>query len=332
MSTIYEVSKLAGVSLATVSRVINKNAAVSEKTKEKVKIAMEQLGYRPNTIAQSLASNRSNSIGVLVSQLDSPFFGEMMVGIEDEMRKAGKQVLFAAGHNLESMEKESIEFLQSRNCDGLIVHCEQASDEYMHSLTKGKTSVVIVNRKIPMIEDRCVTLDNFKGGYIAAQYAVAQGHTQLAYVSGPHDKKDSLERLQGVKAACKDLGIELEDSHIETGDYSEKSGSDAISAFIEKGYRPSILICANDEMASGAMKRARELEIDIPKELSIIGYDNTSFTKYLHPELTTVENPIGKMGKMAAKLILNLAYDQKNVIHNRFEPEMVIRNSVYRHD
>lgn len=85
-------------------------------------------------------------------------------------------------------------------------------------------------------------------------------------------------------------------------------------------------------MASGAMKRARDLGIDIPKELSIIGYDNTAFTRYLYPQLTTVENPIGKMGKMAAKLILNLAYDQKNVITNKFEPEMVIRHSVYKHD
>jgi len=328
MTTIYEVSKLAGVSLATVSRVINKNDAVSSKTREKVLQAMQTLDYRPNSIAQSLASNRSNSIGVLVSQLDSPFFGKMMVSIEDELRNEGKQVLFAAGHNLESVEKDSIEFLRSRLCDGLIVHCEQASDEYLHSLTTAKIPVVIINRHIPIIEDKCIVLDNVMGGFLATEYAILQGHKDIGYIAGPQDKKDAVERFNGFEQAMAKHGIDCLPEQIVFGNYTEASGGDCLSHLLRNGFIPSIIICANDEMASGAMKQARDLGIDIPKDLSIIGYDNTSFAQYLYPQLTTINNPIGDMGKMAARLILNQAYDQKNTIKNRFQPHVVVRHSV----
>ena len=134
MATIYEVSKLAGVSLATVSRVTSNNALVSDKTRQKVLDAMAQLGYRPNSIAQSLASKRTNSVGILVSELHGPFFGQMMAGIETELRAAGKHVIITTGHSEEDKEKEGIEFLKSRNCDALIVHVEAVSDEYLKDL------------------------------------------------------------------------------------------------------------------------------------------------------------------------------------------------------
>ncbi len=136
MATIYEVSKLAGVSLATVSRVINKNSRVSDKTRQKVEDAMKELGYRPNSIAQSLASNRSNSVGILVSELHGPFFGQMMAGIEAELRAAGKHVIITTGHSEEDKEKDGIEFLISRNCDAIILHVEALSDDYLIDLSK----------------------------------------------------------------------------------------------------------------------------------------------------------------------------------------------------
>lgn len=131
MATIYQVSDLAGVSLATVSRVLNNNARVSDKTRDKVQAAMKELGYRPNSIAQSLASNRSNSIGILVSELDGPIYGQMMAGIESELRASGKHAIITTGYSEEDKEKDGIEFLLSRNCDALILHAEAVSDEYL---------------------------------------------------------------------------------------------------------------------------------------------------------------------------------------------------------
>jgi LacI family transcriptional regulator len=328
MPTIYEVSKAAGVSLATVSRVINKNTAVSPKTREKVEKSMAELGYRPNTIAQSLASSKSNSVGVLVSELDSPFFGEMMSGIETELRHAGKQVIFAAGHNKESLEKESIEFLLSRFCDALIIHVEQVPDEYLFELSKGKVPIYVINRFLEPIKDKCVYMNNELGGYRATQYAIEHGHTDIACMTGPDSKIDAQERLKGYKRALDDAGIAYNDNLVVHGDYTEKSGSLMFSELKKRGVSFSMLVCGNDEMASGAMKEAREVGVEIPQDLSIIGFDNTSFAKYLYPQLTTIDNPVGEMGKMAAKLVLNEVYEQKQSIKRYFEPEVVKRRSV----
>lgn len=167
MATIYEVSKLAGVSLATVSRVMNNNTPVRESTRKKVLAAMEQLGYRPNSLAQSLASNCSNSIGILVSELHGPFYGEMLTGIEAEFRAAGKHVIIAAGHSERSTEQDGIEFLLSRSCDALILHVEAVTDDYLIKLAQSDTPFVLLNRQIPAIAERCISLNNELGGYLA---------------------------------------------------------------------------------------------------------------------------------------------------------------------
>jgi LacI family transcriptional regulator len=331
MATIYEVSKAAGVSLATVSRVINKNAAVSAKTREKVEQAMLDLGYRPNTIAQSLASSKSNSVGVLVSELDSPFFGEMMSGIETELRRAGKQVIFAAGHNTEKIEKESIEFLLSRFCDALIIHVEETPEAYLQQLSEGKVPIYLINRVLDSMKSRCVHMNNELGGYRATKFALDNGHTQIAYIAGPQQKEDAMERLRGYQQALTESGIEFDDSLIVYGDYSEQSGSDCYKQLVDKPKTFSALICGNDEMASGAMKQARDEGVDIPNDLSIIGFDNTSFAQYLYPQLTTIDNPIGQMGKMAACMVLNDVYGHKHAIQRYFEPELVKRKSLIQY-
>ena len=160
MATIYEVSELAGVSLATVSRVMNKSSKVSEKSTKKVLDAMAELNYRPNSIAQSLASSRSNSIGLMVSELSGSFFGQMMAGVESALRKAGKHVIITSGHNKEESEKEGIEFLKSRNCDALLLHIEALSDEYLIELFNGDTPVYLIGHYHHQIADFCIELDN----------------------------------------------------------------------------------------------------------------------------------------------------------------------------
>ena len=211
MATIYEVSKLAGVSLATVSRVMNKSSNVSEKTREKVTAAMEQLGYRPNAVAKSLASNRSNCIGVLVSELHGPFYGAMMGGIESEFRVADKHIVVTASHAELEREKEDIDFLISRNCDALLLHVEAVSDEYLINLSKGKTPIFILNRTVPGLEDNCICLDNEMGGYLATKAILEHGHKDIVYISGPKWKADAQERLAGHHKALKEFKIPSQD-------------------------------------------------------------------------------------------------------------------------
>ncbi|MFT4928569.1 MAG: LacI family transcriptional regulator, partial [Phenylobacterium sp.] len=234
MATIYEVSKLAGVSLATVSRVMNKNARVSEKTTEKVEAAMKELNYRPNTIAQSLASNRSNSIGVLVSELHGPFYGSMMSGIDNELRAASKHAIITAGHSNEEDEKEGIEFLISRSCDALILHVEALSDEYLIKLCQGSVPVMLINRLIPEIKENCISLNNELGGYLATKSVLDQGHTNLAYLSGPLWKNDAKERFAGHKKALAEQQVAFNPELMFEGDFQETGGCEGMTELLNK--------------------------------------------------------------------------------------------------
>ena len=329
MATIYEVSKLAKVSLATVSRVINNNSRVSDKTRQKVTDAMKELGYRPNSIAQSLASSRTNSVGILVSELHGPFFGQMMAGIESELRAAGKHVIITTGHSEEDKEKEGIDFLISRNCDAIILHVEVVSDEFLIELCKGDTPIYLMSRYVDEISERCISLDNEIGGYLATQSIIEQGHKDIAYISGPQFKADAKARLDGHKRALSENNITFNKHLYYEGDFKETGGSDGLKYFINNKQTFSALVCANDEIASGAITCAREQGLTLPYELSIIGFDNIIFAQHTYPKLTTIDNPVHLMGHMAAKLVLKETYQQKNIdIKHSFEPSLITRDSV----
>ncbi|GGP89609.1 LacI family DNA-binding transcriptional regulator [Shewanella ulleungensis] len=328
MATIYDVSVMAGVSLATVSRVMNNNTKVSDKTKQKVLDAMQTLGYRPNTIAQSLASNCSNSVGVLVSQLDGPFYGPMMTEIETVLRGANKHVIIAAGHSDEVQEKDSVEFLMSRGCDALILDIEAVSDEYLIELSKGSTPIVFINRYIDSIKERCVYLENEQGGFMATDHILSLGHKDIAYISGPLFKLDVRDRLKGHKRALKHYGIGFDASMCIESDFKEDGGSEAMEHLLSLNKPITAVICANDQMASGAISVCLEHGLRVPEDISFIGYDNIPFPQYISPKLSTVSNPIHEMGKMAARWVLQHVYnDKETVVESSFRPELFIRTS-----
>lgn len=329
MATIYEVSKLAGVSLATVSRVMNKNAKVSEKTAKKVLDAMETLNYRPNSIAQSLASNRTNSVGLMVTGLNGAFFGHMMAGIESTLRHADKHIIITTGHSEESREKDGIEFLKSRNCDALIIYVERLNHEYLTELCQGDTPVYIIGCNVKAVKEHCIILDNELGGYLATKAVIDQGHKQIVYISGPLKKSDARLRLAGHKRALQEHGIALEENLIYEGNYLDTGGRDGMKFFMDQALSMTALVCANDEMASGAMTYAREHNLVLPRDLSVIGFDNVIFAQHIHPQLTTIENPVYDMGKMAANLVLKNVYQKKGLeIKHQFNPTLIVRNSI----
>jgi len=332
MATIYEVSKLAGVSLATVSRVINNSGKVKPATRQKVLAAMEELGYRPNAIAQSLASNRSNSVGVLVPELHGPFFGIMLSSIEDELRTFGKHVIITAGHSDEEQEKESIEFLTSRQCDALILHTFAVSNEWLLDLAGRPPAVFVIGRDIPEIAGRCFYLDNEQGSYLATQALIQLGHKRLAYLAGPLWKSDAQGRFAGFRRALDEAGLSFDENLLAEGNYQEASGRAAMVRLLGAGSPFSGLVCANDEMAVGAIEEARQRGRKIPDDLSVVGFDNVFFTRYMHPALSTVNYPVDLMGRMAARAVLRDVYDQgEQQVQNHFEPTFVPRASITRH-
>jgi len=329
MATIYEVSKLAGVSLATVSRVMNNSGKVTAKTRQKVLSAIEALGYRPNSMAQSLASRTSNSVGVLIPELHGPFFGIMLSSIEEELRKAGKRVVITAGHSDEQKERDCIDFLLGSSCDAIILHVYSVPKHLLVELNKGPVPIVILNGYIPEIADRCITLDNEHGGYVAAKCLLDRGHTKIAYVSGPHWKIDSFKRLTGHRRALEEFGIQMDERLLYEGDFEEASGRAAMEKLLQSGIPFTGIVCANDEMAAGAMDTARAWGLSIPDDISVIGFDNVEFTNYLNPKLSSIGCRIEEMGIMAARCVLKYAYGESDLeIRNTFEPHLVLRESV----
>ncbi|MFT5452106.1 MAG: LacI family transcriptional regulator, partial [Enterobacterales bacterium] len=223
---------------------------------------------------------------------------------------------------------ESINFLISRNCDALIMHVEGVSDDYLIELNKSSTPFVLMNRRVPSLNDNCIILNNHNGGYLATQYLIDLGHKNIAYISGPSWKSDSQDRLKGHKQALKDSGLKYNKSLTYEGDYKRESGITGLE-YILKAKQPfTAVVCANDEMASGAMVKARDENFDIPRKLSIVGYDDINVASYLHPKLTTIRNPVNEIGQMAAKWVLKNVYNKDtDETQTMFEPELIIRDS-----
>jgi LacI family transcriptional regulator len=329
MATIYEVSRLAGVSLATVSRVMNDSGKVRPETREKVESAMRELGYRPNSIARSLASNRSDSVGILVPELHGPFFGIMLSSIEDELRAAGKHVIITAGHSDKDAEKNSIEFLLSRRCDALILHVFAISDRYLLELAAGPVPFTLIGRDLPEMAGRCFSIDNERGGYLAARALIELGHRELACLAGPLWKSDAQGRFAGFQRALAEYGLDFNQNLLAEGNYQEASGRHAMERLLQAGSPFTGLVCGNDEMAAGAIAVAREQGMAIPDDLSVIGFDNVFFTRYMHPALSTINYPVDVMGRMAARCVLRDVYGKDDPeIQNRFEPTLVRRASI----
>ena len=289
---------------------------------------MEELGYRPNSIAQSLASNRSNSVGILIPELHGPFFGNMLSSIEDELRQHGKHVIITAGHSDEAREKESISFLASRQCDALILHVYAISDDYVSQLVKDGLRVVLISRQIAGMENSCVSNDNEQGGYLAAKHLIELGHTKLACIAGPLWKSDGRARMAGYRRALAEHDLAFDERCVTEGNYEEESGREAMRLLLKRQVEFTALICGNDEMAAGAVAVARENGINLPADLSIIGFDDVFFTRFMHPELSTIRCPFETMGRMAARCVLEGFYGIGGLeVQNRFEPELVRRAS-----
>ena len=329
MATIYKVAEHAGVSLSTVSRVLNGRKTVNPELREKVEKAVKELNYRPSSVARSLATNRTDSIGVLVSELDTPFFGEMMQAIEATLRKASKHVIITVGHNDQEQETDAIEFLISRNCDALIMHSEGMTDEQIVEIGRDRLPISVINRFVKGVDnDCCFGLDNKVGGMMATQYLIEKGHKSIAYISGPARKVDAMERLAGHKDALRNANIDIDTDLIYEGNYKEQNGIDGLQQLLSTGKKFTGLVCANDWMASGAMTCARDMGIGLPDDLSIVGFDDIVFAHHVYPKLTTISNPVYKMGEMAAKSILNRLYGEKNELKTLYSPVLIERDSV----
>lgn len=326
MPTIKQVSMQAGVSQATVSRVMNGSARVSDSTRQRVEQAMKDMGYTPNAFAQSLASNRSNGIGLVVSELNGPFYGELMEGLELTLREANKYLLIASGHSNEAMEKSAVEFLVSRRCDALVLHAERLSDDYLETLAE-RIPIVLINRLVPSLSTYCIHLDNEDGGYQATRHLLAQGRRHVACISGPTWKQDAKDRVRGYERALQEAGIKVDPRLITAGDFKVDSGRQAVKALLSKQPKIDGLFVGDDDMAMGAMSELQHRNVRIPEDIAVIGFDDVPYARYMSPPLSSMYLPINEMAVMAAQQILHRVYKQPVTLKSRYQAALRPRQS-----
>jgi LacI family transcriptional regulator len=331
MATIREVSRLARVSPATVSRVLNGTTPVAPPTRERVLQAVAALDYTPNAFARGLATNRSGGIGLTVNEVSSPYFGAFIAGIEQVAREHGLHLMVSSGFAQAETERGSIEFLIGRRCDGLVVQAEGLPDEDLIDLVRGgPPPVVVFGRSVAEIEDACIVMKNEPGGALATQHLVACGHRRIGHVAGPLSFPDARERLHGYRRALEGAGIEYDERYVVESNFLEEGGARATARLLERVPDLTAIFFANDQMAAGGMRTLRESGRDVPGDVSVVGFDDVFLAQYLTPTLTTVRQPLVDMGRAAAHLLLaRLGHEGREVVH-RFDPELVERQSVAR--
>ncbi|MEZ8100152.1 substrate-binding domain-containing protein [Vibrio bivalvicida] len=329
MATIKDVAKEAGVSIATVSRVINKSPKASKASIASVTQAMAKLGYRPNAAAKALVSQSSNTVGVLVGDVSDPFFGTMVKAVDNVAHEHGKHILIGNGYHSPDEERKAIELLINNRCDALVIHSKGLSDEELIGYAKEVKGLVFINRHIPEMAERCIALDNRKGAYLATEYLIRHGHTKIACVASAHRIEDSDQRVDGYLQALRDNNIELPQSYIEYGEPNNDGGEVAMTNLLTKSLDITGVVAYNDYMAAGALSVLDENGIKVPDQISMLGFDDGLIARYVSPRLTTIRYPIAMMAERAARLALNLAKEQSsNDEALMFTPTLVRRNSV----
>lgn len=325
-SSILEVAKLAGVSPSTVSRVTNNSSIVKVSTREKVQDAMKKLGYQPNSAAQSLSSKRSNTLGMVVAMLDGPFYGPMISGVESVLRAHGKHLIIASGSGTAVGEEEAVEFLLNRQVDGLILLTDGLGARYLEDLSK-RLPIYMINQTVESLSERNVLLDDVDGGYKATRYLIERGHTEIACIGGQEFKHDANDRVKGYKLALREAGLAVLDDRIVRTSFEVQGGIDGMEKLKALGTKFTALVVGNDESALGVYAWATEHGINIPNDLSIVGYDDILMARYLNPPLTTMHAPNFEMAKACADAAFREIYCKVPPSGNTFKTVLVERSS-----
>jgi LacI family transcriptional regulator len=327
--TIKEVAELAKVSQSTVSRALNGHESVKEANRIKVFEAIETLGYKPNAFAQALASNKSFSIGMLVGTLDGPFYGPMMHNVEEVVRKKNYHLIITSGNELYEREQDSINFLHSKKVDGFVLISDMLTDNDILEIVKQTPATALLNRYIPEIADKCICIDNELGGFLAVKHLIENGHTKIGCITGQLSKVDSRDRLQGYRNALSKYDLKYDPNLVIEGRFDYQGNDEAINRLLDRDSSITAIFCMNDTIAVTAYGICKERGLKIGDDISIIGFDNSNYSQYMSPALTTIDFPVKNMAIHAANCVLNtLAGLSNNAIQHTLSPTLIKRNSV----
>jgi len=312
MVNIRDVAKTAGVSVATVSRVINKNPNVSINTQTRVEKVIKQLGYKPNVIARSLSSRKTFVVALVVPSISNPFFPEVARAVEDIAYKEGYKVFLCNTDDKEDRLKDYLKSFIEHYVDGVIIDSQNITKNQVYDLKERGISVVLIDRieKNDMNEFTTVYVDNRKGGQLATEHLLEVGCNYIGHIRGPEDIETANQRFWGYKDKVSGLSW-YDQSWVGQGDYSVNSGFQVAKELFMKHKNIDGIFAANDLMAIGALRAAYEWGKVVPDELSIIGFDGISMSSLTVPRISTIQQPIYNIGKLAMKELIRLMTEEE---------------------
>ena len=329
--TLKDIARHVGVHASTVSRVLNPKTRemVTKRIADQVIRTSEQLGYRPNTFAQSLRTNRSYTVGVMVPDLTNPAFAPIIKGIDNVLEQSGYGVIVANTDNVLEKERRSVEKFHERQVDGLIIATARRLDNVVETCLEEGTPFVLAVRSTIKKDVNSVVSDEIAGGQMIVSHLAQLGHKKIAYVAGPQFLSTGFERYQGYLQGLKNEGLKVDKDLVAIGDaFTEEEGRRAAS-MIRANRKPfTAIVAGNDLMALGCYDELIAKGLRCPDDLSVVGYDDMPFTRHFNPPLTTVHTPLLDVGMQAAYILLEKIWKPEKPTHAlKLQPHLIVRGS-----
>jgi LacI family transcriptional regulator len=329
--TIYDVAREAGVSMATVSRVVNNNPNVKPQTRKKVFEAIERLGYRPNAVARGLASKKTTTVGVVIPDISNSIFAEVARGIEDIANMYHYNIILCNADKKKEKEIRVINTLLEKQVDGLLFMGGVVTEEHIQAFSTSSVPVVLCGTKDEASSIPSVDIDHERAAFDAVNVLIAEGHRDIGMISGTlEDPANGFARYQGYKNALEAANIPMRENFVRVGNYRYESGIEATKYFLELIPRPTAIFSATDEMAIGAIHTIQDSGLKVPDDISVISVDNIRMASMVRPLLTTVAQPMYDIGAVSMRLLTKLMNKEATTDHNQvvLPHEIIQRNSV----
>jgi DNA-binding LacI/PurR family transcriptional regulator len=329
--TMRQIAELAGVSIGTVSHVINETAAVRPKLRDRVLEAVHSLGYQPSALARGLRRNQTNMLGMVIPDITNPFFPGVVRGVEDVAFKRSFRVILCNADNDPSKEASYVRELRSYHIAGLLIIPAASADiaSHLRAYASASVPVVCIDRVPEGWKGDAVLVANEEGSYLVTRHLIQMGHRRLAVITGPLKLNNAAERLKGFTRALQEAHLTVEPEFVQEARFDAPSGYQAAGRLLRMLPRPTAIFASNDLMAFGALQAAREVGLRCPEDVSIAGFDSLEFSSLTDPSLTSVYQPGYQLGATAARLLL------QRVDGMRFAPKKILlptelkkRNSV----
>lgn len=327
---IHELAKLAGVSIATVSRAFNNSRSIKDETKNKILRIADEIDYKPSPIARGLSTSMTDTIGVILPDLSGEFFTDIIHGIDEEAHRWNKFIIVASSHSQRNAVETLIEFMSSGRVDGVIMMAPQIHKEVPEIITKSKRPVVLINALNDIDKAISISIDNYHGTVANVDHLIEHGYTKIAILKGPKDNCDAEERYLGYCDSMAKHGLERNPGWEVNGDFSVRSGYYGFLRLMTLADKPRAVFAANDMMALGIYEAAKVMRVKIPDDIAVTGFDDIYLSRLLSPRLTTVHAPIEELGSKAVRYLLKVIDGEVNphdAYHEKLSTGLIIGGS-----